>query len=285
MALIQSAANIIRPVAGTWRVILSRWALYVVAMLPGLLAMKRHLEQTVGLRPWFQDVEMPLDMLSLKFVAAELSGGMSLLMLGAFIVWVLQLVWLAGAAQILDTSKNYLPRKIFGNGWSYLGRFVRIAVFSILAIIAFHLALKFLFGSLATRAELEDWSVEKSFFDLNLWRAVITFTALTLIGTFAFWARVITVADSRRKLRRLPLLLLRLFARRPVSALIFQFAAITVVLFVQAVALWSWRQSGGGLAWLVLWAVLLLVASWIWQLRIRAALIIWQREDLRVVRD
>jgi len=285
MALIQSAANIIRPVAGTWRVILSRWALYVVAMLPGLLAMKRHLEQTVGLRPWFQDVEMPLDMLSLKFVAAELSGGMSLLMLGAFIVWVLQLVWLAGAAQILDTSKNYLPRKIFGNGWSYLGRFVRIAVFSILAIIAFHLALKFLFGSLATRAELEDWSVEKSFFDLNLWRAVITFTALTLVGTFAFWARVITVADSRRKLRRLPLLLLRLFARRPVSALIFQFAAITVVLFVQAVALWSWRQSGGGLAWLVLWAMLLLVASWIWQLRIRAALIIWQREDLRVVRD
>ena len=285
MALIQSAANIIRPVTGTWRVILSRWALYVVAMLPGLLAMKRHLEQTVGLRPWFQDVEMPLDMLSLKFVAAELSGGMSLLMLGAFIVWVLQLVWLAGAAQILDTSKNYLPRKIFGNGWSYLGRFVRIAVFSILAIIAFHLALKFLFGSLATRAELEDWSVEKSFFDLNLWRAVITFTALTLVGTFAFWARVITVADSRRKLRRLPLLLLRLFARRPVSALIFQFAAITVVLFVQAVALWSWRQSGGGLAWLVLWAMLLLVASWIWQLRIRAALIIWQREDLRVVRD
>ena len=285
MALIQSATNIMRPTAGTWRVVLSRWALYVVAMLPGLLAMKRHLEQTVGLRPWFQDVEMPLDMLSFKFVAAELSGGISLLMLGAFLVWALQLVWLAGAVQILDASKNYLPRKIFANGWSYLGRFVRIAVFSILAIIAFHLALKFVFGSLATRAELEDWTVQKSFFDLNLWRAVLTFTALTLVGTFAFWARVITVADSRRKLRRLPLLLLRLFVRRPVSALVFQFAAIAVVLFVQAVALWSWRQSGGGLAWLLFWAALLLVASWIWQLRIRAALIIWQREDLRVVRD
>ena len=285
MALIQSAANIIRPTAGTWRVVLSRWALYVVAMLPGLLAMTRHLEQTVGLRPWFQDVEMPLDILSLKFVVAELSGGISLLMLGAFFVWVLQLVWLAGAAQILDASKNYLPRKVFANGWSYLGRFVRIAIFSILAIIAFHLALKFVFGSLAARAELEDWTVQKSFFDLNLWRAALTFTALTLVGTFAFWARVITVADSRRKLRRLPLLLLRLFVRRPVSALIFQFAAIAIVLVVQAVALWSWRQSGGGLAWLLSWAVLLFVASWIWQLRIRAALIIWQREDLRTVRD
>ena len=285
MAMMRSAANIIRPTAGTWRVVFSRWALYVIAMLPGLAAMTSHLKQTVGLRPWFQDVEMPLDMLSFKFVAAELSGGISLLMLGAFFVWVLQLVWLAGAVQVLDVSKNYLPRKVFANGWSYLGRFVRIAVFAILAVIAFHLALKFIFGSLATRAELEDWTVQKSLFDLNLWRAGLTFTALTLIGTFAFWARIITVADSRRKLRRLPLLLLRLFARRPVSALIFQFAAIAVVLFVQAVALWSWRQSGGGLAWLLFWAALLLVASWIWQLRIRAALIIWQREDLRVVRD
>ena len=285
MALIKNAANIIRPTAGTWRVVFSRWALYVVALLPGLAAMSSHLKQTVGLRPWFQDVEMPLDMLSIKFVAAELSGGMPLLMLGALFVWVLQLVWLAGAVEIFNASRFDVPRKVFANGWPYLGRFVRIAVFAILAIIAFQFALKFLFGSLATRAELEDWTVQKSLFDLNLWRAVMTFTALTLVGTFAFWARVITVADSRRKLRRLPLLLLRLFVRRPVSALIFQFAAIAVVLFVQAVALWSWRQSGGGLAWLVLWAMLLLIASWIWQLRIRAALAIWQREDLRVVRD
>lgn len=285
MALIQSAANIVRPTTGTWRVVFSRWGLYVVAMLPGLLAMKRHLEQSVGLRPWFQDVEMPLDMLSVKFVVAELSGGMSLLMLGALFVWVLQLVWLAGAVQVLDSPRYDAPRKIFANGWAYLGRFVRITVFSILAIIAFHLALKLLFGSLATRAELEDWTVQRSVFDLNLWRALMTFTALTLVGTFAFWARVITVADSRRRLRRLPLLLLRLFVRRPVSALIFQFATIAVVIFVQTVALWSWRQSGGGLAWLVLWAVLLFVASWIWQLRIRAALAIWQQENLRQAKD
>jgi len=283
--IIRSAVEIIRPTAGIWRVVLSRWALYVVAMLPGLLALTSHLKQTIGLRPWFQDVEMPLDILSLKLVAAELPGGVSLLMLGALVVWILQLVWLAGAVQILDTPGNNVPRKILANGWPYLGRFARIAVFAILAIIAFHLALKFLFGSLAARAELEDWTVRRSLFDLNLWRAAMTFTALTLVGTFAFWARVITVADSRRKLRRLPLLLVRLFVRRPISALMFQFATIAVVLCVQAIALWSWRQSGGGLAWLLLWAMLLLVASWIWQLRIRAALTIWQHEGLRKAKD
>jgi hypothetical protein len=285
MALMQSTLNMIRPTAGTWRVVLSRWILYVVAILPGLAALTFHLKQTIGLRPWFQSLETPLDVLSLQFLLAELSGGLPLLMLGALVIWVLQLVWLAGAVQILDTSKTDLPRKIFANGWSYLGRFVRIAVFAIITIFLLHLALKFAFSSLATRAELEDWTVQRSFFDLTFWRASISFVALTLVGTCAFWARVITTADNRRKLRRLPLMVLRLFLRRPVSALIFQFSTIAVVLFLQGVALWSWRQSAGGLAWLVLWAFLLLIASWIWQLRIRAALAIWRLEDIREGRD
>ena len=280
MALIRNAVQIIRPTTGTWRVILSRWVLYVVAMLPGLAALTMHLKQTIGRRPWFEGLETPLDVLSLKFLMAELSGGMSLLILGVLLIWVLQLVWLAGAVQILDSSKNDLPRKIFANGWRYLGRFIRIAIFSIIAIIVFHFAMKFVFGSFATRAELEDWTIQRGIFDLILWRGVVTFIGLTLIGTFAFWARVITVADNRRKLRRLPLLLLRLFVRRPVSALLVQFCSIAVVLFVQGVALWSWRQSAGGLTWLILWALLLLIASWLWQIRIRAALAVWQREVL-----
>jgi hypothetical protein len=281
MALIRSAVQIIRPTTGTWRVVLSRWVLYVVAMLPGLAALTSHLKQTVGRRPWFEGLETPLDVLSLKFLMAELSGGTPLLILGVLLIWVLQLVWLAGAVQILDSFKNDLPRKIFANGWPYLGRFVRIAIFAIIAIIVFHFALKFVFGLLATRSELEDWTIKQSVFDLTLWRGVVTFIGLTLIGTFAFWARVITAADNRRKLRRLPLLLLRLFVRRPVSGLLIQFSTIGVVLFVQAVALWSWRQSAGGITWLILWALLLLVASWLWQMRIRAALAVWQSEDLK----
>ena len=92
MALMQSTLNMIRPTAGTWRVVLSRWILYVVATIPGLAALTMHLKQTVGVRPWFQDLATPLDMLSLKFLLAELSGGLPLLMLGALIIWVLQLV-------------------------------------------------------------------------------------------------------------------------------------------------------------------------------------------------
>jgi len=281
MALMQSTLNMIRPTAGTWRVVLSRWIIYVAATLPGLAALTFHLKQTVGLRPWFQDLETPLDALGLKLLLAELFGGLPLLMLGALIIWALQLVWLAGAVQILDKSKNHLPRKVFANGWSYLGRFVLVAVFAIIMIFLLHLALKFAFNALATRAELEDWTVQQSFFDLAFWRVALSFVALTLVGTCAFWARVITAADNRRKLWRLPLMLLRLFLHRPVSALIFQFGTIVVVLFVQGVALWSWRQSAGGLVWLVPWALLLLMASWIWQLRIRAALAIWRLESIR----
>jgi len=159
MALIRSAAKIIRPTAGTWRVVLSRWGLYVVAMLPGLAAMTSHLKQTVGLRPWFQDVEMPLDMLSFKLVVAELPGGMPLLMLGALLVWVLQLVWLAGAVQIFNASRFDVPRKVFANGWPYLGRFIRIAVFAILAIIAIQIRSQPLASRDAVHGPHAGWNV------------------------------------------------------------------------------------------------------------------------------
>jgi hypothetical protein len=98
------------------------------------------------------------------------------------------------------------------------------------------------------------------------------FVAMTLIGIFAFWVRVITVVDNRRDLRRLPMAVLRLFLRRPVAALLFQFAAIALVLILQAVALLCWRQSSGGVLWPVLWAAALFFAAWVWQLRIRVAI-------------
>jgi hypothetical protein len=132
-------------------------------------------------------------------------------------------------------------------------------------------ALKFLFLALSVRAEVEDWSVQASLIDLHVWRAIIMFVAMTLIGIFAFWVRVITVVEDRRDLRRLPLAVLRIFWRRPGSALLFQFAAVVLVLSLQAAALLFWRQSPGGLHWAALWAAALFLAAWIWQLRIRVA--------------
>ena len=272
--------------AVTLRVVMARWGLYMMAMLPGLLAMSGQLDEAVGRRPFFHDVQLPLDTLSLRLLISELSGGgMMVLLCGLIIVWLMQLLWQAGATRVLDPTLSPAPSKVFASGKPFLGRSLRIAVFALLGVIVVHLTIRYFHNAISAHAELQGWTVQQSFFGLTKWRAIALFAGLTLVGTFAFWARLIFVADDRRYLRRLPRMVLRLFVRRPVSALLLQFAAISIILIVQGAALVFWRQSSSDVAWLLLWMVLLLLASWIWQLRIRLALAVWRDDDMRSLRQ
>lgn len=265
-------ARIFDRVPATVRVILARWFIYLLATLPGLVALQGHLNDTVGKRPWFEDAQMPLDILNLRLVLAEVVDGINLLMLGVFLVWLLQLIWLAGAVRVLDPQADAGTKKVFASGRPYLWRYLRIAFFALLVVIAVHLGVKAIFTSLATRAELQGWSVAQSYIDLNVWRGAILFVMLTVIGVFVFWMRVITVVSEEYKLRRVPRKVLGLFRRKIGSAFLLQFAAVTAVLVLQAAALFAWRQSGGGVAWFIAWLLLLLFAAWVWQWRVSAAL-------------
>ena len=272
MAVAQSVAELIKPAKGTWRVVFARWGLYLLAILPGVLVLTRELDQSVGLRPYFQDLQLPLAVVDVRLLLAELSGGgTAILMLGVLVIWILQLVWLGGATHLFSSPGGQATNKVFRPGWQYLGRYVRIAVFALIVMAVAQMGIKYVFSLLSARAELEDWSFQTSIIDLNVWRVVLMFVVMTLIGVFAFWIRVIAAAESRRDLRRLPMAVLRLFLRRPASALLFQFAAITLVLALQAIALFCWRQSSGGWLWPALWAAMLLFAAWVWQLRVRVA--------------
>ena len=273
MALINCVVELCKPVKGTWRVVLSRWGLYIFAMVPGLFVLTGELNESVGLRPHFQDLRLPLDVADVSLLTAELfGGGSALLIFGVIVIWVLQLVWLGGATLLFNSAESQAKQKLFRPGWQFLGRYVRIAIFALIVVVAAHMGIKYLFGMLSARSELEDWAFQTSMIDLNVWRAMILFVALTLIGTFSFWVRIITVAEGRRDLRRLPMVVIRLFLRRPAAALLFQFAAIALVISLQAIALVCWRQSSGGLLWPLLWALTLFFTSWVWQVRIRAAL-------------
>lgn len=272
-----------------WRVVLARWVLYVAAMLPGLLAMSAQLEESVGTRPWFQGATLPLDVLNFRLLMSELSGtGTTLLIAGVLFIWVMQLSWQAGAMTLLNPSAITESRKVFANGRPFVGRFIRIAIFALVGLVVVHLVIKHFHNTLSVRAELEGWSVRQSYVSLQLWRLGALFIGLNIVGTFAFWVRVITVADGRRYLRRVPRMVLRLFWRRPLAALLLQIVAISVVLVLQATALWFWRQSSGSAWYLLLWAALLLLAAYVWQLRIQSALAVWNGDrvsDLRRTED
>ena len=268
--------ELLKPTSGTWRVVTSRWLLYMLATLPGLIALTSHLDETVGKRPWFQDLQPPLDVLSTNLLIPEIADGVALLGAAVVVIWLLQLVWLGGSIQILDPRRPDIRKKVFSCGWQFLGRFVRIAVFAGIAIAAMHFLMGKIVAGLRAQAESQNWSFYDAFVNLNLWYASTVFIMMTLIGLIAFWMRIIVVTEDRRDIRRLPWLAVKILVRRPLFALLLQFLLVCAVLGTQVMALWCWRQSPNGGIWIGFWALLQLATAYVWQLRIRTATYILQ---------
>jgi hypothetical protein len=266
-----AVVELLKPTSGTWRVVGSRWLLYMLATLPGTVTLSRHLDETIGKRPWFQDLQTPLDVLSTKFVLAELGDGLALFGAGVLIIWLLQLVWLGGSIQVLDPRRPGIRKNVFSQGWQYLARFMRIAILAVIAVALMQFLIDKMFGLLSARAETESWSVYASYIALNLWRVAVIFIVFTVIGIVAFWARMIAVTQERHDTRRLPWQAVKVLLRRPISAFLLQFLLVCIVLGTQAMALWCWRQSPSGGMWLAIWAALQLLTAYVWQLRIRSA--------------
>jgi hypothetical protein len=263
--------ELLKPTSGTWRVVTSRWLLYMLATLPGMMALTSHLDETIGKRPWFQDLQPPLDTLSTKLLVAEIGDGVALLGAAVVVIWLLQLVWLGGSIQILYPWQADVRKKVFSHGWPFLGRFIRIAVFAAIAVGAMQYSLVKIFGVLRAQSESQGWSVYNALVTLNLWYVTIVFIVMTLIGLIAFWMRIIVVTEDRRDTRRLPWMAVKILVRQPVSAFLWQFLLVCAVLGTQAVALLCWRQSPNGSMWFGVWAVLQLLSAYVWQLRIRSA--------------
>lgn len=268
MALVE----LLKPTTGTWRVVGTRWLLYMLAVLPGMLSLSRHLNDTIGTRPWFHELQPPLETLSTKFVLAEIGDGAGLLGAGLAIIWLLQLVWLGGSTQLLNPGRPQIQKGVFTNGWQFLARFVRIAIIALIITAIVQFVVSKVFNGLSVRAEIEAWPTYTGFITLNMWKAGVVFTLLTAVGVIAFWMRMIAVVEDRKDTRRLPWQALKLVARKPLSAFVLQFLLVCAVLFVQAIALWCWRQSPNGGLWFGLWALLQLLTAYVWQIRIRMAL-------------
>jgi hypothetical protein len=243
----------------------------MLATLPGMMALTRHLDETIGKRPWFQDLQPPLDTLSTKLLVAEIGDGVALLGAAVVVIWLLQLVWLGGSIQILYPWRADLRKKVFSHGWPFLGRFIRIAVFAAIAVGGMQYSMGKILGALRAQSESQGWSVYNALVTLNLWYVTIVFILMSLIGLIAFWARMIAVTEDRRDTRRLPWMAVKILVRRPVSAFLWQFLLVCAVLGTQAVALWCWRQSPNGSMWFGVWAALQLLTAYVWQLRIRSA--------------
>lgn len=293
MALIAGWVEALRPVKGSVRLILLRLVLALLAGALGVAAGAARLGDTVSRRPVFVEASDPLPVAELsaflgRFPAeiwAALAGGV-LLGFGA------HLLLTAGALDLLarrPDGRARVLRTVVGAGAAHLWAFLRLALLGLVLLALGAKGLAELFEKLGEVGERAGWTAETLIVRLGLARAGLTVAWATLVGLFVLWGRVIVVAESRRLVRRLPAVVLRLWWRRPVRAVGVHGVLAVTLLLVQGAILAAWRQSPAPpWGWIALWLLGLLVAAFVWHWRLRASLLIWASpdlDDLRAVPD
>ncbi len=274
----------LRPVPGSVKLMTLRWLLFVVAALPGLAAGIGGIGESLANRPYFVEAPDPLPMFPLFRMLGRLPGSVwGMLVLAAVVAWLGNLLLTAGAVALFGTASDGRPkvwRTVFGAGTQVLWAYLRIAL---IAVVLAALGARIV-GAIAERlldhGSQAQWTLHAKFL-VQVGRGLATLCWLTLVGVFAWWCRVIVVADERHRVRRLLTVVPRLWRRRPVGALALHFLLALGGLLAGTGVLFAWRQSSAGaLGWTLLWLAVLAGLSFLWHWRLRSGRLLWSNPDL-----
>jgi hypothetical protein len=272
-------------VPGSVRLILLRWLLWLGTGLPAILSGSQAIGQAAR-EPFFTQAPRPFPLAEQQIWLGSLPGWLwGMLGLGAVIGWIGGMLLTAGAVEILD-SRRVGParvwRSVFDAGPRAWFAYLRVAVLALLTIALGTSVLGAVFRRLGDHAKIAGWTGWTVVLAIPLSRAALTILWIALVGAGAFWCNVILVADRRQRVRRLTTIVPRLVGRLPVRALLLHVIVGLASLVFAALVLVAWRQSAvvDPTPWIVLWAVVLLVQSFVWHWRVRACLLTW--DDPRI---
>ena len=274
----------LRLVPGSTKLIGLRWLLFVVAALPGLSVGMGAIGESLANRPYFAEAPDPLPLLPLMRMLGRMPGSVwGTLALAAVVAWLGNLLLTAGAVAIFGAPRSGRPRvwrTVFGAGTHALWAYLRIASTALLVAVVGSRVIALIAAGLLDHGRQEMWTMQSQFL-VQAGRGLATLAWLTLVGLFAWWCRVIVVADERRRVRRLWTVVPRLWWRRPVGAVLLHLLLALATLIAGTGVLFAWRQSAaGGLGWALLWLAVLVALSYVWHWRLRAGRALWSSPDL-----
>lgn len=279
----------LRPVRGSLRLIAIRWALAILAALPGIFAARGALEASAGRQPWFTQAADPLPLPQLGKILYELGPAVPVLVVGVVVAWLVQLLLTAAAVEALDPRRVPGPvrlwRGIFDTGTRFLWVYLRISLCAAVLLLVGGRIVGFVFEKLADHAALGGWTATAIIYRLGIGRVALLLAWAGLAGLFAGWGRVIVIGGQRRYVRRLLAMTVRVWRRRFFQGLVLPWAVGVASVIVGAAVLLAWRQSPGtGTVWFVLWLALLLAQAYLWHWRLRTLCLIWASPGLDDVR-
>jgi hypothetical protein len=269
---------------GSVKLMVLRWLLFVVAALPGLAIGIGTIGKNLANRPYFAEAPDPLPMLPLMRMLGRLPGSVwATLVLAVVVAWLGNLLLTAGAVALFGTATDDRPRvwgTVFKAGTHSLWAYLRIALIALFLAAVGARVIGLIAGHLLEHGQEALWTMRARFL-VQAGRGLATLCWLTLVGIFAWWCRVIVVADQRRRVRRLWTVVPRLWLRRPVGALALHFLLALGGLLASSSVIFAWRQSSAGaLGWTLLWLAVLAGLSWLWHWRLRAGRLLWSSPDL-----
>jgi len=271
----------LRLVPGSLRLILLRWALVLLAALPAALAALAAVAAGPARTPYITEVQGPLPVFHLLRLARELPLSVAALaLLGAGVALLGQQILGAGALSWLAPGRERLTSipsvagAVLREGTPWLWTMLRVVLLAAVLAAAGLAGLGWIHERLALCGEPAGWSGRTIFLLLPAARGATSLLWLSLVGAWAFWCRVLLIADSRRTVRSVGVLVLRVWWRHPLRAPLFYVGVVLAMLLASALTLLWWRQAppvdlGGalllGLSWLLL--LLLKAVAWHWLLR------------------
>lgn len=285
----------LRPAPGLIRLLGLRLGLVLLSSLPALIAGLSGVASGVARRPYYTGVEGKLPLVNLVRLFKDLPGGfLPAAAVGVVLAVLADQLLLGGAVALFDPArppggKVRVFATVLKDGLTHLWAFLRtIGLSLVLWAIGIGL-IRFIFKKLDIMAYQSGWSGQSSVLRLPLLSTFLTLLWIASCGAWAFWCRLITAADGRRRARRTGILVLRVFRRHPLRSWgIFTALTLASTLLSGAVLI-AWREAeprtAGRLAgWLLLWLGTLAVQSFVWLWMVRAGRLLYASDSLADLR-
>lgn len=277
------------PVPGSSTLLGLRVLARMLVALPALVATAVVLSRGPALSPYFTEASLPLPVDALFRLLLALGPVPGVLVLAApLLAWPLQLFVTAGAIDRFARPRAQRRSMIRVCGESlllHLGPLLRVSLLGLLALVIGAALLALLHGEVALWAARGGASRRTVLLLLPALFSGLLLSWSLLIGAWSLAAKVLTVIDARRKVRRTAVLALRLLLDFPGRGLLFFAAASGGVLALEAVVLLGWRSlDPRGMVLLALmfaWAASVLLSTFVWHWTVRAAVLVYGESPLR----
>jgi hypothetical protein len=257
------------PRRGSLRLVVLRAFTLVGCCLPGTMLVESAARDLLGSDPRTASLTGPLPLHVVQEIAGAIVGApLAVLAAGVLAFLACDQVLTAGALTLLDPNRRdahpRVWRMLFDEAAVHFWPLVRVALVTLVFFAICMGALSLVTDALAVRAERHGWTADARYIVVTQWRVAITAIVLAKLGALAFWCKVMTVADGRRRVRRTVIDAVKVLWRAPVRAMAFFVVVTLAAQTATGALLTSVITHGGATGAIVGFSLLIVVHMCLW---------------------